>query len=429
MSTSPTKEVLRTLYQHADLVEQVRRDGLVPAQRDGTVSAAIAALRQSSALRPVGDGGYRLHSKLRDFLNDHFQLFSPYQGLAEISSRYELAKQLWKEVEDLDLARDYEVVESVLRQIESTVLDIADSVEGNLLYLNTLLSTRYGNVATLHAKKSQNRFYQRETQKLVMDMQRMAGVFRMIEEASLLGGRAELSRYIRMNLLSRMQGWQSSMSEMLSLLSRDIFRIRTIDRYHQQIARLDLLMHQQPSWLGIDFDMTQEIPDILLVARIENFLPQLDPMDSHHKIQQVLVEEVAKFPPPVTKEPCKPEVRFMLVEEEQEKLDPTDADLALTRLLERVMNFSSRHSHNVSLCNVSKALSQRRQRRRVELRCPLPEPDGCTCTPASAQFARGLQRPALDRASGSALAHDAQRFSAMGGGVPADKALAQVRLL
>ena len=104
-------------------------------------------------------------------------------------------------------------------------------------------------------------------------------------------------------------------------------------------------------------------------------------------------------------------------------------DRVATDRLERVMNFSSRHSHNVNLCNVSKALSQRRQRRRVELRCPLPEPDGCTCTPASAQFARGLQRPALDRACGSALAHDAQRFSAMGGGVPADKALAQVRLL
>lgn len=331
--TSPTKEVLRVLYQHAELVEQARRDGLVPAQRDGAVSVSISALRQASALRPVGDGGYRLHPKLRDFLNDHFQLFSPYQGLTEIGSRYALAQQLWNEAADLDAVNEYEAVESVLREIESTVLDIADSVEGNLLYLNTLLATRYGNVATLHAKKSQNRFYQRETQKLVADMQRMAGVFRVIEEGALLGGRAELARFIRMNLLSRMQGWQSSMSEMLSLLSREIFRIRKIDRCHQQLARLDLLMHQQPSWMGIDFDMTQEIPDILLVARMEEFLPQLDPTDSHHKIQQVLVEELAKLPPPVATEPCKPEERYKLVEEEQEKLEPTDADLALTSLL------------------------------------------------------------------------------------------------
>jgi hypothetical protein len=33
MTSSPTKDVLKTLYQHAEVVEQTRRDGIiVPAQ-------------------------------------------------------------------------------------------------------------------------------------------------------------------------------------------------------------------------------------------------------------------------------------------------------------------------------------------------------------------------------------------------------------
>ena len=72
--TSPTKDVLKTLSLHADVVEQTRRDGTIVPAQDAS-EASVAALQQANALRPAGEDGFRLHPKLRDFLNDHLQLF------------------------------------------------------------------------------------------------------------------------------------------------------------------------------------------------------------------------------------------------------------------------------------------------------------------------------------------------------------------
>lgn len=174
--TSPTRDVLKTLHQHAELVEQTRRDGMIVPGQDAS-EASVGALRQANALRPAGEDGFRLHPKLRDFLNDHLQLFPAYQTLAEIGTRISQAHQLWNDVDELNRAKDYGAVESIVETIESTVFDIGDSVERNLVYLHTLLSTRYGNVRTLEAKKSQNSFYQREAKSLAMDMSRMAACF------------------------------------------------------------------------------------------------------------------------------------------------------------------------------------------------------------------------------------------------------------
>jgi hypothetical protein len=187
-------------------------------------------------------------------LNDHLQLFPAYQTLAEIGTRISQAHQLWNDVDELNRAKDYGAVESIVETIESTVFDIGDSVERNLVYLHTLLSTRYGNVRTLEAKKSQNSFYQREAKSLAMDMSRMAKVFERIENESTTRGMPELAKFIRMNLQAHLPTWQNAMAEMQAQLSREIFRIREVERSHKQLARLDLLMRQQPSWLGFELD-------------------------------------------------------------------------------------------------------------------------------------------------------------------------------
>ena len=125
--TSPTKDVLKALYQQAEVIELTRRDGMIVAGQDAS-EASIADLRQASALRPAGEEGFRLHPKLRDFLNDHLQLFPAYQTLAEIGTRISQARQLWNDVDDLYRAKDMGAVEKIVETIESTVFDIADSV-------------------------------------------------------------------------------------------------------------------------------------------------------------------------------------------------------------------------------------------------------------------------------------------------------------
>lgn len=329
--TSPTKDVLKTLYQHAEVVEQTRRDGIIVPAQDAP-EASVGALRQANALRPAGEDGFRLHPKLRDFLNDHLQLFPAYQTLAEIGTRISQAHQLWNDVDDLYRAKDFSAVESIVETIESTVFDIGDSVERNLLYLHTLLSTRYGNVRTLEAKKSQNSFYQREAKILAHDMSRMAGVFDRIENEATARGMLELAKFIRINLQAHLQTWQNAMAEMQAHLSREIFRIREVESSHKQLARLDLLMRQQPSWQGFELDPSVPTPDFLLAAHLPEFEPQVEPLDTDHQFVEAMVKEVAALPPkPV--EPLPKEIRrFKRVVDERPMKKKSDAAIALDRL-------------------------------------------------------------------------------------------------
>jgi hypothetical protein len=74
-------------------------------------------------------------------------------------------------------------------------------------------------------------------------------------------------------------------------------------------------------------------------------------------------------------------------------------------------------------------LSNRRERRRMGVRRPLSDADGPGRAAADARVARGVQRAALDRAGGGALAAPADQLPTLGGGLPADAALARRRLL
>lgn len=329
--TSPTRDVLKTLHQHAELVEQTRRDGMIVPGQDAS-EASVGALRQANALRPAGEDGFRLHPKLRDFLNDHLQLFPAYQTLAEIGTRISQAHQLWNDVDELNRAKDYGAVESIVETIESTVFDIGDSVERNLVYLHTLLSTRYGNVRTLEAKKSQNSFYQREAKSLAMDMSRMAKVFERIENESTTRGMPELAKFIRMNLQAHLPTWQNAMAEMQAQLSREIFRIREVERSHKQLARLDLLMRQQPSWLGFELDPAVDIPAFLLAARLPEFAPQIEPQDTDRQFVDAMVKEVAALPSKPAEPQPKEIRRFRRVVDERPVKKKSDAAIALDRL-------------------------------------------------------------------------------------------------
>lgn len=341
--TSPVKDVLKTLYKQAEVIELTRRDGMIVAGQEAS-EASISELRQANALRPAGEEGFRLHPKLRDFLNDHLQLFPAYQTLAEIGTRISQARQLWNDVDDLYRAKDMGAVEKIVETIESTVFDIADSVDRNLLYLQTLLSTRYGNVRTLEAKKSQNNFYQHETQILAGDMVRMTGVFERIEQEATTRGMLELAKFIRVNLQAHLQTWQNSMSEMQAHLSREIFRIREVERSHKQLARLDLLLRQQPSWPGFEMDMSAPIPAFLLAARLPEFEPNIEPLDSDPQYVEAMVKEAAVLPAkPVVVAP-KEVKRIQRVVDERPVTKKSDAAIALERLIAAAQQATERFS-------------------------------------------------------------------------------------
>src|SRR5262249_23237363 len=71
------------------------------------------------------------------------------------------------------------------------------------------------------------------------------------------------------------------------------------------------------------------------------------------------------------------------------------------------------------------SVPERCERRRVGVRGALPDPDEGGRAPAGLPPARGVRRPALDRARGGGVADDAQRPAAVARRLPADPALAE----
>ena len=154
--SSPLKPVFAALSRHVDVVEVALRE-LVGV--DGEVvptDPAIRSLRELNVLRPAGERGYRLHSRLREFANDILQIHPAYQR-ASVSwssrSRWSGASS-----DDLRAAGDFKQADEAAGQIEQDAFDISDMVERNLRLLGLLLSTRFGNVTSLAAKSSQNRY-------------------------------------------------------------------------------------------------------------------------------------------------------------------------------------------------------------------------------------------------------------------------------
>ncbi len=332
MST-PIKDVLQTLSRHAELVAEALSS--VVAVGDGTSPAEILALRQAGALRPVGDEGYRLHPRLREYLQDHLQLFPAFQSLADIGAKITLLKSLWDEVEFLQGNR--ESVVSMIDEFQSTVLDIGNTMNRNMLQLQILMSTRYGNVRSLEAKKSQNRFYQKQTSALSGDVQRLAREAERVEHEASTRGRGDLARFVRRQLLTNMMSWQHGLSDMQTFLRSEIYRLRVLGHDLKLLARADMLLRQQPGWRGFEVDLSGAIPDFLLAACLPPLEAHNDPMESDRGMVYEMAFLARALPsrhgPPIPAEPPK---RYTRVVDPPVPRPITPAMKALGKLLRDV---------------------------------------------------------------------------------------------
>jgi len=332
MST-PIKDVLQTLSRHANLVAQALAG--VVAVGDDASEAEILALRQVGALRPVGDDGYRLHPKLREYLQDHLQLFPAFQSLADIGAKIMQLQTLWGEVE---LVRaDRESVVGMIDELQTTVLDIGDTMNRNMLQLQILMSTRYGNVRSLEAKKNQNRFYQKQTGALSGDVQRLARVAERVEQEASIRGRDNEAHFIRHHLLKNMMGWQQGLSDMDTYIRKEFNRLRVVERDLKLLARTSMLLRQQPGWRGFEVDFPDEIPDFLLATCLLPLVAHCEPMESDRRMVDEMTAMARALPsraaPPIPAEAPK---RYTRIVDLPAPRPPTPAMKALERLLRDV---------------------------------------------------------------------------------------------
>lgn len=295
--TSPIKEILQTLGRHAQTVEDALVD--VVSHHSGTPSASILALRQVSALRAVGPDGYRLHPRLREYLQDHLQIYPAFQSLSDIGSRITNIRVLWSELDQMYSSRssDLDTIDGLEDSLRSGVFDIVDSMDRNMILLQTLMSTRYGNVKSLALKQSQNRYYQAQTQVLAGEVVRLSKVAGEIEREAGHRSAEAVALFMRSHLLSRLHLWQEGISEIQTQIRQDINRTRQIERQNKLLARMDMVLRQQPAWRGIDPDLSGDIPDFLLATRISAFRAHVEPLDTDRSMLQEMMDLVGDLPP------------------------------------------------------------------------------------------------------------------------------------
>lgn len=329
---SPIKELLQTLSRHADLVEQAL-SGVVGVG-DDTPAASIVALRQVSALRPVGEDGYRLHSQLREYVNDYLQIYPAMQSLADIGSKARRINELWDSM--LDARGDRESTEALIQAMRTTILDIGDDMDRNMMLLQTLMSTRYGNVRTMAAKKQQNNWYQLRTKDLARDVGYMGRVAETVEKQSLSRGVDELSSFLRRYILSRMTPWTQAITEIQTFLRSEFNRLREIEQDMRLLSRTDMLLRQQPGWRGFELALGETVPAFLLAARLRPVSASVEPLDTDRLISMEVQEIARSLPPKSVPKVVEPPRRYKLVVDEHKPKPRAPGMLALGRLMRQV---------------------------------------------------------------------------------------------
>ncbi|UVH55160.1 hypothetical protein NWF24_20235 [Variovorax paradoxus] len=338
--SSPLKPVFAALSRHVDVVEVALRE-LVGV--DGEVAAtdpAIRSLRELNVLRPAGERGYRLHSRLREFANDVLQIHPAYQSLTGIGQLVEQIPMVWNELDDLRAAGDFKQADEAAGQIEQDAFDISDMVERNLRLLGLLLSTRFGNVTSLAAKSSQNRYYQRQSELMSNDLARLSRAVGRVEGEARERGLQALAAMLRNTIQGQLPRWTQTLSQYQSQIRRELFSMREIERKNVLLARTAMLLRQNPAWRGIEEPaLSEDLPAFLLSkpfvgAPIPPLRIHMDPQDDDRSMKELMRDEVHSLPKaPVAAPPAEEAPRIKRADPKPARSAPeTPAMRSLARL-------------------------------------------------------------------------------------------------
>lgn len=300
--SSPLKPVFAALSRHSDLVEIALREPVGMDDEVAVSDTGIRSLREFNVLRSAGERGYRLHSKLRDFANDVLQIHPAYQSLTSIGQLVEQIPMVWRELDDLRSAGDYQQADEAVAQIEQDAFDISDLVERNLRLLGLLLSTRFGNVSSLAAKASQNRYYQRQSELMANDLTRLSRAVEKVEGEARERGLQSLAAMLRNTIQAQLPRWTQTLSQHQSQIRRDIFNLREVERKNVLLARTAMLLRQNPGWRGIEEPkLDDEIAPFLMSkpfvgAPLPPICMHMDPSDEDRSMKDLVRDEVRSLP-------------------------------------------------------------------------------------------------------------------------------------
>lgn len=296
----------------------------------------IAELMEVGALRPYDEGSYYLTGGLHDYFSVALASFHAFQALTRIDSQLRQADRQWDELlllRDAGSTRDMRRLEDALQR---TIFDIGDTVERNIQLLNTMVMGKYGNVDSFSSKLRQNRYYAREVQNSVAELQKLDSFVERLSSAALAAGQHGIRQLVKRRLGASLFNWTSRLKDAQWVIGNRLFEARQMEQRVRQLSKYAGWLTSNRTATGWDVPAEQDAPLGLFRPAALPIRPQPDVRASNPEVIDHLVLLANKLKPlPGRRRPApEPEESIVLADTMEEvRLPMSPHQLAVRRLL------------------------------------------------------------------------------------------------
>ncbi|MCX5589702.1 hypothetical protein [Alcaligenes endophyticus] len=298
------RQVFQYLQKHFDVLADAL-DGALE-NHDKARTTAIQELASINALLPYGEESYHLNPHLRHYLKDHLNLYQAFESLTRISPMITQARLHWHELCDLQQHGEHEDAEQVEDSLDHTITNLIHSNERNLMLLTAMVSSEYGNVASLRAKIRQNEHYRRQVVQLLKELISVEALLGRINENPYEKGEVILRarQMVNARLTGRRAGWVSRLNDIQAVISRKLFLARKLEQQLYALSQAALWLSRNPTTDGIDLAPSAQTPAITLDALCRptsiRVRPQIDFTDRTYHIEEALERALRRLPAPAS---------------------------------------------------------------------------------------------------------------------------------
>lgn len=288
------QKLLAGLAKHADLIAEAF-DGSVSGG-DKQRSAGIDALFALGVLKAYDEDTYRLNPRLREFMADHFSSYHAFQALRRVSGATQQAQEQWLELRRLKSVGSTKDAARLHSALEESIVEMGYSIEHNLAMLHALISTQYGNVDDLTTKLRQNRYYARQVDQFLRDVDAIDAFVERMGDEAIGAGLGEIRLLVTRRLGAKRLHWTSQIKDAQTVLSKRLFEAKLMEGRLKRLSRFALWLARNRTSDGWNVAVDEDADRSMLRPGRMGLRPQPDVADVDTAAREGLLAAAAKMP-------------------------------------------------------------------------------------------------------------------------------------
>jgi hypothetical protein len=288
------QRLLASLAKHADLIAEAFEGAVLAGDKHR--NAGIEALFGLGVLKPYDEDSYRLNPRLREFFADYFSSYHAFQALRRVFGTMQQAQEQWRELRRLKAAGATKDVGRLYAALDESIVEMAYSIEHNLAMLHSLLSTQYGNVDDLSSKLRQNRYYARQVEQFLRDVEAIDAFVEQIAEEAIASGLPEVRQLVTRRLGARRLQWTSQIKDAQAVISKRLFEAKLMEARLKRLSRFALWLTRHRTADGWDLALESNAAPALFRPERIGLRAQPDVSDTDPVVWEGLLAAAAKLP-------------------------------------------------------------------------------------------------------------------------------------